>query len=392
MGYPVDLLECKRAISAIVEDKKNEIFSIADELYRFPEISLKEYKSSRLISDILSQEGYSLENGIAGMETAFRATFGSFGPSIAILAEMDALPEIGHACGHNIIAAAAVGAAIALRRALPEDAARIIVLGTPAEETGIGKIQLIKEGYFRGIDFAMMVHPSSKRQVIKQYLGLTKIRFTFFGRVSHAAAYPEEGINALDAAIQTFNSINALRQYMRDDVRVHGIITEGGVAPNVIPERASCYFYVRANDLEEVTRVKDKVKACAEGAALASGCRISIDEDERVLSPMKINRAFSSLYSAQLDYLGLKESDAPSDRNRGSSDIGNVSQVVPTIHPHVPIGEGVNIHSEGFALATVSEKGRMAVLEGAAALAMTAAELAAAPAVREKIWNEFNVI
>lgn len=391
MGCSMDMLACKRAISAIIEDKKNEIFNIAEELYRFPEISLQEHKSSRLISDILKREGYTLEYGLAGMETAFRATYGNTGPAIAILAEMDALPEIGHACGHNIIAAAAVGAAMALRQTLPEDSARIIVLGTPAEETGIGKIQLIKDGYFRGVAFAMMVHPSSKRQVIKLYLGLAKIKFTFFGRISHAAAYPEEGINALDAAIQTFNGINALRQYLRDDVRVHGIITEGGVAPNLIPERASCYFYVRASDLEEVARVKEKVKACAEGAAKASGCQIRIDEDERVLAPMKINRAFSSLYSAQLVHLGLQESDAPPDRNRGSSDIGNVSQVVPTIHPHVPIGKGINIHSEGFAHATVSEKGKMAVLEGASALAMTAAELAADPALRERIWNEFNV-
>jgi amidohydrolase len=302
---------------------------------------------------------------------------------------MDALPGIGHACGHNVIAAAAVGAAIALRHSLPETAARIIVLGTPAEELGIGKCELIKAGCFQDVDFAMMVHPSSKRQILKMYLGLAKVRFTFFGKSSHAAAYPEEGVNALDGAILTFNGINALRQHVRQDVRIHGIITEGGVAPNIIPEKAACSFYVRADDLGEVEQVMKRVIACAQGAAVASGCRLQVDEDERVLAPLKLNRAFSALYSRQLAFMGLQESSAPADKNKGSSDIGNVSQVVPTIHPHVPIGSGINIHSEGFALATVSEQGKEAVLEGARALALTAADLAAYPEQREAIRKEF---
>lgn len=386
----MDISAVKKAITALVEGRKGEITAIAEELYRFPETALQEHRSAALLADILEREGFLLERGIAGLATAFRASHGVRGPAIAILAEMDALPGIGHACGHNIIAAAAIGAAIALRHALPQESCRIIVLGTPAEELGIGKIELIRAGCFREVDFALMVHPSSKRQVIKMYLGLAKVRFTFFGRIAHAAAYPEEGINALDGVIQTFNGINALRQQLRDDVRVHGIITEGGVAPNVIPERASCYFYVRADDLAEVGRVKERVIACAQGAALAAGCRLQVEEDERVLAPLRINRRLSALYSAQLAYLGLQESAAPIDRNKGSSDIGNVSQVVPTIHPHVPIGEGVHIHSEDFANATISGQGRSAALEGAMALALTAAELAASRELREEIRAEFD--
>lgn len=388
----MDIAAVKKAITLLLEGRKGEVAAIAEELYRFPETGLKEQRSAALLADILEREGFLLERGIAGLDTAFRATHGTSGPAIAILAEMDALPEIGHACGHNIIAAAAVGAAVALRHALPTDAARIIVLGTPAEELGIGKIELIRGGCFRDVDFAMMVHPSSKRQVIKLYLALAKVRFTFFGRAAHAAAYPEEGINALDGVIQTFNGINALRQHLRDDVRVHGIITDGGVAENVIPERAACAFYVRADDLAEVVRVKERVIACAQGAALATGCRLDVEENERVLAPLKVNRAFYALYSAQLDYLGLPESTAPADKNRGSSDIGNVSQVVPTIHPHVPIGEGIHIHSEEFARATISDQGKSAAVEGAVALALTAAELAASPELREKIRDEFNSI
>ncbi len=386
----MNLAETKKTITRLVAERQNELIAIAGELYRFAETGLKEFKSAELLTDTLEREGFVLERGIAGLATAFRASYGSNGPAIAILAEMDALPEIGHACGHNIIAAAAAGAAIALRHALPATAARIIVLGTPAEELGIGKSELIKAGYFRDVDFALMVHPSSKRQVLKMYLGLAKVHFSYFGKPSHAAAYPEEGVNALDGAILTFNGINALRQHVRQDVRIHGIITEGGTAPNIVPEKAACSFYVRADDLDEVERVKTRVIACAQGAALAAGCTLRVDEDERVLAPLKVNRAFSALYSRQLAYLGLPESTAPADRNKGSSDIGNVSQVVPTIHPHVPIGQGINIHSAGFARATVSEQGKAAVLEGATALALTAAELAASPELRESIRTEFE--
>jgi amidohydrolase len=379
-----------KSILDFVESRQEELTAIAEELYLHPEIGLKEFKASALLSGILGKNGFAVERGIAGLETAFRACYGTAGPGIAILAEMDALPEMGHACGHNIIAAAAVGAALALRHALPEDAARIIVLGTPAEELGIGKLEMVRSGTFTGVDFAMMVHPSSRRQVVKMYLGLARVRFTFFGRPAHAAAYPDEGINALDAVIQTFNSINALRQQLRPEVRVHGIITEGGVAPNIIPERGGCYFYVRADDLKEVDEVKQRVIACARGAALASGCRLQVEEDGRVLAPLKINRAFYALYSAQLRYLGLEESTAPADKNKGSSDIGNVSQVVPTIHPHVPLGCGLHIHSEDFARATVSAMGKEAVLEGARTLALTAAALVASPEQQLKIIKEFK--
>lgn len=386
----MNLDEVKKVILEQVDGLRDELISIAAELYKFPETGFKEYRTAALLSGTLERAGFSVERETAGMETAFRASTGTSGPAIAILAEMDALPVMGHACGHNIIAAAAVGAALALRRAVPAEMARIIVLGTPAEELGRGKIALIKGNAFRDIDFAMMVHPSSRRQVIKFYLGLAKVRLTFHGRAAHAAAYPEEGVNALDGVLQTFNGINSLRQHLRQDVRIHGIITEGGVAPNIIPERAACYFYVRAADLAEVARVKERLLSCAAGAAQASGCRLEVFEDENILAPLKVNYEFSALYSSQLRLLGLEEVNAPPDRSRGSSDIGNVSQVVPTIHPHVAIGAGIHIHSEEFARATVSPQGQEAVLEGARAMALTAAELAVSADVRAKITAEFN--
>ncbi|HEX5773010.1 MAG TPA: M20 family metallopeptidase [Geomobilimonas sp.] len=386
----MELTTLKQVIVGLVDGRREQLAGVAEQLFRFSETGLEEYRSSALLADILEQEGFRLERRVAGLDTAFRAVFGSGGPTIAILAEMDALPVLGHACGHNVIAAAAIGAAIALRHAVPDDEARIVVLGTPAEELGIGKVELVKAGIFQGVDAAIMVHPSSRRLVIKHYLGLARVRFTFFGRPAHAAAYPEEGVNALDGVIQTFNGINALRQQLRQDVRVHGIITDGGVAPNIIPATAACHFYVRATDLDEVGRVRERVIACAEGAARATGCRLEVFADERVLAPLKINHTLSGLYSEQLAYLGLPEATAPPDKNLGSSDIGNVSQVVPTIHPHVPIGAGLHIHTEDFARATVSEQGRQAVVEGATAMALTAAELIVRPELRKKMWDEFG--
>jgi len=367
-----------------------ELSRIVRVLHDNPEVSLQETRSAALLTGILVAHGFAVETGLAGMETAFRGRSGSGRPAIALIAEMDALPGLGHACGHNIIAAAATGAALLLRSLLPPDAASVSIFGTPAEELGIGKIELIKAGCFDDIDFAMMVHPSSRRQVIKHFLGLAKIRFTFSGRPAHAAAYPEDGINALDAVIQTFNAVNALRQQTRQDVRIHGIITDGGSAPNIIPAQASCYFYVRADDLQEMTRVQERVTACAAGAAIATGCRLETEADPRVIAPLKILPSYYRLYSGQLARLGLEESAASPDRNKGSSDIGNLSQVVPTIHPHVPIGEGVNIHTAGFAAATVSVQGEMAAIEGATALALTAIELIYSPALREDIAKEFH--
>lgn len=386
----MQLAEIKMSIVEMAARRRDDWIAIAEQLHRHPETGLQEHETASCITSVLEREGFAVERGLAGMATAFRASYGEGKPTIAVIAEMDALPGLGHACGHNIIAAAAVGAAVTLRHVLPPAAARIVVMGTPAEEQGIGKVEMVKAGCFSDIDFAMMVHPSSRRQVIKMSLGLVKIRFTFLGKAAHAAAHPEEGINALDAVIQMFNVVNALRQQLRQDVRVHGIITEGGVAPNIIPERASCFFYVRAEDLEELETVKRRVIQCAEGAAIATGCRVEIDENARVLAPLNVNRAFYRLYSEQLRYLSLQESHGPVDKNRGSSDIGNVSQVVPTIHPHVPIGKGLHIHTIDFAAATVSEQGNSAVVEGVTAMALTAGELATSPEVREEIMKEFS--
>src|SRR3989338_7110249 len=257
------MTDIKLDILGILDGLKDRLFSLSSSFYHNPETGLKEFKTSAACVDILKEFGFNIDKGVAGMETAFRANFGNGKPAIALLVEMDALPEIGHGCGHNISGVASIGAAIAVSKIIPQIGGSVVVLGTPAEEIGVGKIAMIKAGLFDGLDVAMMAHPSSKRMVSRVFLGLIRLNLHFKGKPSHASAYPEEGVNALDAVIQTFNSINAMRQQLRNDVRIHGIITNGGVAPNIIPDRAAAYFYVRSNDLTELMAVKARVIKCA---------------------------------------------------------------------------------------------------------------------------------
>ena len=362
----------------------------------YAEPGLREFRTSETLSGFLESRGFRLERGIAGMETAFRAeyVFGRGKPSVAFLCEMDALPGIGHACGHNIVgvSSACAAAALAVFGEGRFRSGRVVALGTPAEETGYGKAKMIEEGIFRGIDAAMMVHPSSRRHVAKGYLALHKIRFTYLGKASHASAYPEHGINALDGVLLLFQSTAALRQHLPETVRVHGIVTEGGRAPNIIPERAQAYFYVRGENDAELSDAVRRVKECARGAAKATGCRLKMEEGPYTLSAMRVNPVLAGAYRRSLADLGLPESGAPVNRNRGSSDIGNVSQVVPTLQPNIPIsgGERVEIHTRAFEEASRSRSGIDGMMEGIRALALTAQDLFASPALVPEAWKAFK--
>lgn len=389
-----DLNGLRKNFIDAADSLKERLTALSDGFYRNPETGLKEKKTSAAMQAFLTESGFAVTAGVAGMETAFKAVYGSGSPVLAILAEMDALPGVGHGCGHNIGGVASIGAgaslAIALKRALPAESGTILVLGTPAEELGKGKIEMIKAGAFDGVDAAMMIHGSSKRTVVKHFLGVTRVNFIFHGRSSHASAYPEEGINALDAVILTFNGINALRQQLKTDVRVHGIITDGGKAPNIIPERAAASFYVRSNDLKDLESVKQRVINCASGAATATGCTLEVKEVGDLNAPMKLNLSFCNAYRRALEYLGLAEDKQPPEKNVGSSDIGNVSQIIPTIHPHVPIREGINIHTHEFADATVTPEGHRALMEGVKCLGLTSIELLFEPGVLDDIKKEFR--
>ncbi|MBI4608360.1 MAG: amidohydrolase, partial [Candidatus Rokubacteria bacterium] len=304
--------------------------------------------------------------------------------------EYDALPGIGHACGHNVIATSGAGAGAALaavRAQLPRG--RIQVIGTPAEEGGGGKMKLIEGGVFKNVDCAMMIHGADRNVVDAELLGVVRVNFDFTGKAAHAAAAPWEGVNALDAVIQTFNAISMLRQQVRPDVRIHGIITNGGTAPNIIPEAASATFYVRAASLTYMWEVYRRVVACAEGAARASGTELKVTQGDMVYEPLKRNRTLLDLFRANLDRLGVKE-EAPIPDRLGSSDIGNVSQFIPAIQPLIKVAPtGTAIHSRAFAEAAVSPLARQGLLVAAKAMAMTTADLLANPEAVERAKTEF---
>lgn len=386
----------RKKLLAVAGRLRPEAVHLLRGITSFAEPPLKETRTSGALCDFLSSKGFRVRRGAAGMETAFRAerVFGRGKPAVAFLCEMDALPSLGHACGHNIVGVASACAAAALAEFGKGvfRSGKVIALGTPAEETGYGKARMVEEGVFRGIDAAMMVHPSSRRHVAKGYLALHKLRFTYHGRASHAAAYPEHGVNALDGVLLLFNGVSALRQQLPDTVRVHGIITEGGQAPNIIPERAKAFFYVRGEEEGELRDAVERVKACAAGAATASRCRLTVEEGPYTLSPMKANPVLAAAYRRALSSLRLKESGAPTDRNRGSSDIGNVSQVVPTLQPNVPIASGarVEIHTRPFAEATTKPSGIDGMMEGIRALALTGYELFRTPELVRDAWRAFR--
>ena len=381
----------KDAIGRAVDGLADELESLSHRIHANPELGYQEVKAAGWLSDFLTAKGFKVERGVAGVETAFRATIETGeGPTIAILCEYDALPGLGHACGHNVIATSGAGAGAALaavRGELPKG--RIQVIGTPAEEGGGGKMKLIEGGVFKDVDCAMMIHGLDRTVLHGDLLGIVRVNFDFTGKAAHASADPWEGVNSLDAVIQTFNAISALRQQVRPDVRIHGIITNGGQAPNIIPEAASATFYVRAATLDYMWEVYKKVVACAEGAARATGAQLRTVQMPTVYEPMKRNETLLGAFKANLERLGA--TPEPPDPNRlGSSDIGNVSQVIPAIQPYIKIAEaGMPIHSRAFAEAAVKPMARQGLVTAAKTMAMTTADLLGDPALVRRAKDEF---
>jgi len=373
----------EQRVRAEIDARRDELIRIADTIHANPEIGFQEFESAALLSGKLEENGFVVERGVAGMETAFVATLAGRdgGPTVAFLAEYDALPGLGHACGHNLIGTAAVGAGLAMKAVLPELAGTIQVVGTPAEEGGGGKAIMVDAGVFEAVDAAMMIHPSTRNLLGRLALTAYSISIEFFGKPAHAAAKPDEGINALDALILTYNGINALRQHLRDDARIHGTITHGGEAPNIVPKYAAAQFIVRAGDTPYASEVLEKVRACAEGAALATGARLEFKQvgpryDARMPNPKLV-----ALFKGNMESLGLEVELATGSERMGSSDIGNVSQVIPAIHPYVAIAaEEVGGHTDEFREAAASPAGHKGLIDGAKALAMTAVDLLAEPA------------
>jgi amidohydrolase len=386
----LEIEKLKLKVKDSVKSQRQQLIQLSLNIHDNPELGFEEEKASAWLTSYLEDSGFHVERGIAGLATAFRATYGHGSPRIALLAEYDALPKIGHGCGHNIIGVSAVGAAVASKSIIDQLGGSIVVLGTPAEEVLGGKIDMVKAGIFKEIDVAMIVHPDVRNMPTEEALACSSLEVEFFGRPAHAAAQPHRGINALDAMILAFTSINSLRQHIRGDARIHGIITDGGEAPNIVPAHSAAVFLIRALDDAYLAELKDKVLNCFTGASVASGARLEYRWRDRTDAPMKNNMTLAGLFKQNLESLGRHVEAFDPRFGLGSTDMGNVSQVVPSIHPTIAIAPPeVLIHTPEFAAAAASQAGHKGLLDAAKAMAMTVADIFQ-PGTIDKIRQEFH--
>ncbi len=382
----------KNKVFREIDSNMEELAQISHILYDNPELSGEEYKAAALLTEAFKRHGFKVDSEIYSIKTAFRAEYDSNkeGSTVAFFCEYDALPGIGHGCGHNLISAISLGAAIGLKSVIDAVGGKIVVFGTPAEETSGVKVQLAEYGAFNGIDAAMMVHPNPVTEASGSSLALDALKFQFTGKAAHAAQAPEKGINALDAVILMFNGINALRQHLPADVKIHGIISHGGEAPNIVPEFAEAKFYIRASERKYLSVVREKVIECARGAASMTGAKLEVSKFENSYDNMKTNSVLSKLFNQNLKNLGEENIKEPG-LGIGSIDMGNVSQVVPSIHPWVGIGNAdLVLHTKEFAESTITQKGRALIFRGACAMAATALDVISSKALKEEIYKEFK--
>ncbi|SDE06188.1 M20 family metallopeptidase [Sporomusa acidovorans] len=382
----------KNQIMQELDHVQDALFSLSDSIGRNPELGTQEVQSAAKLTGLLREHGFTIAMNICGYQTAFKAVYdsGKPGPAIAFLAEYDALPEIGHGCGHNMIGAMAVGAGIGLSKVLADIGGKIMVLGTPAEETMGAKVIMARDGILADVDAALIVHPHNKTHASGVSLAMDALQFEFRGQTSHAASAPEKGINALDAVIQTFNAINALRQHVPSDVRIHGIITKGGVAANVVPDYAVAQFYVRARKRKTLDQVAEKVKNCARAAALATGATLTVSNYELSYDDMNTNQKLSAAFNANLLSIGEAVINPP-PATFGSIDMGNISYVVPAIHPYVGIGDETLVaHTAKMAAATFTPAAHQALLRGAKAMALTGYDILTNKNLRAEMKQEFE--
>jgi amidohydrolase len=370
-----DAATLKKQTCDAIDSMAGDLISISHEIHANPELAFKEYKAAALLSDRLEKAGLSVKREAFGLETAYVSEFGNSGPNVAILSEYDALPGIGHSCGHNIIATTGLGAALALSQLNGSLPGHVRYLGTPAEEQGGGKELMAQDGAFDGLDAAMMVHPAGVDLATMPCICVSEVEVTYIGKSAHASAMPHAGVNALDALILSYQAVAQLRQHIKPTERIHGIINEGGVAPNIVPDRASGSYYVRAANAIELAALKKRVHACFEAGALATGCQSDIRWAQADYLDMKTSWPIAEAYEANARTLGRDffPLDKMPSGSAGSTDMGNVSHRVPSIHPMIAAAPpSVVIHNPEFAKWAGSEMGDKACIDGAKSLAMTA--------------------
>jgi amidohydrolase len=390
----MDAESLKKDVAAAIDAMREELLALSHAIHGEPELALEEFKAAKRLTDAVTGHGIEVLREAFGLKTAFAAEFGkASGPNVAILSEYDALPGIGHACGHNIIATTGYGAAMALSKLNGRLPGRVRYMGTPAEERFGGKELMAREGAFDKVDAAMMIHPSNLNIVTMPCIAISEVEVVYHGRSAHASAMPYRGLNALDAVVTAYQSIAQLRQHIKPTERIHGIITEGGLAANIVPERAACRFYVRAADAHELAPLKARVHACFEAGALATGCKADIRWGITDYLDLKTNWPMAEAYKKNAQRLGRDffpfEHIPPGFA--GSTDMGNVSHRVASIHPMLAVAPpNVIIHNPEFARWAASEQGDAAVIDGAKSLAFTAIDLMCDPHLMTTAKSDFE--
>jgi amidohydrolase len=387
----MDLSVVKERMRAEIEAQSSALLTASHEIHAHPELNYEEHFAHDLLTEVLERAGLDVERRAFGLDTAFAARAGNDGPTIAVLCEYDALPGIGHACGHNIIATAGLGAGLAAASVAAEAGGRVVVLGTPAEEGGGGKIRMIRAGAFEGVDAALMIHPAGAELRRMAAIAVQEVRATYAGAAAHAAAAPHLGRNALDAAVLGYLNVAALRQHIAPGERVHGIVSEGGDKPNIVPARAVTDWMVRSPTISSLAPLKERVEACLRAGATAAGCEVDIAWKEVVYADMLDNDAILDAYSTNASALGRSVHEPSAGTEVvGSTDMGNVSYVVPSIHPMIQAAPpGTAIHTTDFAVHACAAQGDRAVADGAVALAWTVADLWLAEGVLDAARAEF---
>ena len=393
------------ATTQAIEAARSELVEVALDIHAHPELNYQEQHAAQLLSGTLEKHGFKIERGVGGVETAFTATLpggSGDGPTVAVLAEYDALPEIGHGCGHNLIAMAAIGAGLGLKANLANLPGKVMVIGTPAEEGGGGKIRMLDAGVFKDVDVVLSSHPSSNRTVIPTdipmgeswSLAMVGYRYIFHGKAAHAAAMPHEGINALNGVIHLFSGIDSLRQHLREDTRIHGIITDGGMAPNVVPEYAAANFMLRCRDRDYLSNViVGRVLQAAEGAAAMTGCRLEVEEYYPFYENVRPNSIIAGLLlnNAGLSGLPLDEPLPGRQGSAASTDFGNVSQALPAYELRYAVSKTpVASHSREMTETATSEYALNAAINVAKAMTLTACDLLLDPSTLSAAQAEFE--
>jgi len=363
---------------------------LALQIHQNPELGFQEKKTAELLIKYLASRGFKIEKNLAGLDTSFRAFSANqqSRPAVGFLAELDALPGIGHGCGHNLIAVSSAAAAVILRQSLPELTGSVEVLGCPAEERGGGKIILCNAGAFDHLDLAMLVHPSDRTEIYKASLALLEVKLDFIGRAAHAAACPEKGINALEAAISTFNRVRALRPRMGRAARVNGIILEGGKAPNIIPDRAKVEFWVRHERLDKTMQLAEMVARAGKSSAREIGARVKVELNQKMAyAPFLPNRVAGEILWEIFELLGIKVEQGDEKAGMGSTDLGNLSWRVPALHPSMSISQSP-VHTLEFAAAARSRRGLLMMKRAALAMAMLGCRVMSEEKLRAEMKTE----